>query len=214
MFTIHTLPKSIRIERNEPDFISMVETFDFMETAAGGPDRSTTAFVPSHVFAPLIDEDAKTQFVVVILPDGAEPYAEGLAFSPLTYMTHGWHLGQKRVCLAFGLPDIDVEMYVDAQWHVGMLMKVERGDAHLVLAVVCGQKLSLRLLDDALRFDDPDESGLHVCLFSADNFRPHKEYSESELEASLEEAKARHALPYDPSLLSFRPAPLSIRYDE
>lgn len=216
MFTIYTLPKSIPIERDQPGFAPLVETIELMEAAASGADRSTTDFVPAGLFAALATADAQTHFVLVTLPASAEPHAERLTFGPLLCMTHGWHLGERRVCLAFEQFDLGIGLYVDANRHIDTLVEVEEGRAHLVLAVACGQMLYLRLLDEALRLDDSDDawSNLGMCISSVVNFRPYRVFSDEALDASFAEANAKAESPYDASLLSFQPVPLQLAYDE
>lgn len=215
MFKLNSLPKSIRIARDQPEFASLVATLDFMETMACGPDRSTTAAVQNIDFAMLVESEPRTQFVVVKLPDSAMPYVEQLIWSPPTYATYGRHLGQLRVCLAFEQAGAATSLLVDAHEYVDTLMDFEYGRAHLVLAIACGQMLYLRLLDDAILLGNPEEneSDLHAPLFSADNYRPRREYTEEELQASVDELRANELLPYDPSLLEFAPLALVLTYD-
>ena len=212
MLTTHTLPKFVRIEHDKPEFHPLLKTLEHMDSDSCGPDWSTTGIAPAGVFESLVDGAAQARFVIVKLPDSAGPYVERLVRAQPSYMTHGWHLGHQRLCIAFELRDMDVSMHVDAHRLVATLIAVRAGRAHLVLAVICGQMLHFRLLSEDLReaYEGEEDSGFHICVFSADNYKPRRAYSEEVLGASVDEFEVRCRLQYDPSPLNFQPLPVRL----
>ncbi len=211
MLSIKNLPRELSFSECHPEFQPLAKYLRDAEALAQGPDRSTSFDILAAQLAPLFAADDKSLVLVVKLPSYAESHIEVLLTAEPGLQTYGAHLAERRVCLAFSSEGAEATLHVDVQHLFDELYETSLGQTHLVLAIACAGRLHFRLLDDALREHDPDDYGsqLQAAFFSADNYKPQREYSLDELSASFDEYEARRTLLEDSSILTF--CPLSLR---